>query len=144
MVIGQICSKRVVSVPMSAPLSDVVVLMRSEHVGAVIVTKSPIDRPVAVGIVTDRDILRAQLDGTADLSRLSAGDVMTHDPLVVSEQSSVSEAIHALRKRGVRRAPVVGPHGELRGMISTDDLVTHVALDVMSLAGPLARQGSRS
>ena len=79
-----------------------------------------------------------------DLTAIAAGDVMTRDPLVIREQDSVSDAIQFLRRRGVRRAPVIGDSGELRGMISTDDLVTHVAVDVMSLAAPLARQASAS
>jgi CBS domain-containing protein len=140
--VGQICSKRIVSVHTGAPLSEVVALMRDEHVGAVIVTQSPPERLVAVGIVTDRDILRAQLGRAGDLSSLAVTDVMTRDPLVVSETASISDAIRLLRQRGVRRAPVIGGDGELRGMISTDDLVTRVALDMMSLAEPLTRQAS--
>jgi CBS domain-containing protein len=139
--VGEICSKRIVSVHTGAPLSEVVALMRDEHVGAVIVTQSPPERLV-VGIVTDRDILRAQLGRAGDLSSLAVTDVMTRDPLVVSETASISEAIRLLRQRGVRRAPVIGGDGELRGMISTDDLVTRVALDMMSLAEPLTRQAS--
>jgi CBS domain-containing protein len=139
--VGQICSKRIVSVHTGAPLSEVVALMRDEHVGAVIVTQSPPERLV-VGIVTDRDILRAQLGRAGDLSSLAVTDVMTRDPLVVSETASISDAIRLLRQRGVRRAPVIGGDGELRGMISTDDLVTRVALDMMSLAEPLTRQAS--
>lgn len=138
--IGKICSRDLVSVPISATLSDVAELMRTRHVGAVVVTKAPLDSAVAVGIITDRDIVRSQLTATADLSRLSAGDAMTRDPLVLSEQTPVSDAISALRARGVRRAPVVSAHGALIGMISTDDLVAHVALDLIGVAGLLGAQ----
>jgi CBS domain-containing protein len=138
--IGKICSRDPVSVPISATLSDVAELMRTRHVGAVVVTKAPLDEAVPVGIITDRDIVRSQLAATADLSRLSAGDAMTRDPLVLSEQTPASDAISALRARGVRRAPVVSEHGSLVGMISTDDLVAQVALDLIGVAGLLAAQ----
>jgi CBS domain-containing protein len=138
--IGKICSRDLVSVPVSATLSDVAELMRTRHVGAVVVTRAPLDSAVAVGIITDRDIVRSQLTATADLSGLSAGDAMTRDPLVLSEQTPVSDAISALRSRGVRRAPVLSDHGKLMGMISTDDLVAHVALDLIGVAGLLGAQ----
>jgi CBS domain-containing protein len=138
--IGKICSRDLVSVPISATLSEVAELMRSRHVGAVVVTKAPLDRAVAIGIITDRDIVRSQLAATADLSALSAEDAMTRDPLVLGEHTSVSDAISALRLRGVRRAPVVSEHGALIGMISTDDLMAHVALDLIGVAGLLSAQ----
>jgi CBS domain-containing protein len=138
--IGKICSRDVVSVPISATLSEVAELMRTRHVGAVVVTKAPLDRAIPVGIITDRDIVRSQLASSADLTRLAAGDAMTPDPLVLNEQTSITDAISALRSRGVRRAPVLSDHGTLIGMISTDDLVAHVALDVIGVAGLLGTQ----
>lgn len=138
--IGQICSRTVVSVPVNASLATVAELMRDRHVGAVVVTTSPLDRPVPVGIITDRDIVRAQLEATADLSRLSARDAMTRDPLVLAENDSISTAIERLRERGVRRAPVVTKNGALFGMISTDDLIAQVSLDLIGIGGLLARQ----
>ena len=138
--IGKICSRDLVSVPISATLSEVAELMRTRHVGAVVVTKAPLDQAVAVGIITDRDIVRSQLAATADLTRLSALDAMTPDPLVLDEQTSISDAISALRARGVRRAPVLSDHGTLIGMISTDDLFAHLALDLIGVAGLLGAQ----
>ena len=43
-------------------------------------------------------------------------------------------AIAHLRARGVRRAPVVALDGTLVGLISADDLLTHVARKLISLA----------
>jgi len=138
--VGQICNRHLLSAPASAPLSEVARLMHEAHVGAVVVTKAPIDAPVAVGMITDRDIMRAQLNRVADLSRLRAEDVMTRDPLVINENSSVEDAIRQLRVRGVRRAPVLSESGALVGLISTDDLVAQVAREIVGLARVLERQ----
>ena len=86
------------------------------------------------GIITDRDIVRAQLERVADLSRLSAGQVMTRNPLVIGEENSADGAIAHLRARGVRRAPVVATDGTLVGLISADDLLAHVAHKLIGLA----------
>lgn len=140
MLVGNLCRLRPVTVNTGAPLSDVARLMRDRRVGAVIVTDDSADRPRAVGMITDRDIVRAQVERTGDLSRLSAGEVMTRSPLVIGEEESVDGAIAHLRARGVRRAPVVALDNTLVGLISTDDLLTHVAYKLIRLAEIVGRQ----
>lgn len=134
MLVGTLCSRRPVTVSTGAPISDVARLMRDEHVGAVIVSEAGRGRTRVLGMITDRDIVRAQLERTADLSRLSAGEVMTRNPLVIGEEESVDGAIAHLRARGIRRAPVIAVDGALVGLISTDDLLTHVARKLIGLA----------
>lgn len=134
MLVSNLCSRHPVIVAVGAPISDVALLMRDKHVGAVIVTEGGPERFRAVGMITDRDIIRAQFERTADMSRLSAGQVMTRNPLVIGEEESVDGAIAHLRARGVRRAPVVALDGTLMGLISVDDLLTHVARKLANLA----------
>jgi CBS domain-containing protein len=137
--VGTVCTRPPIIAAASATLSEIAVLMHERHVGTVVITKSPLDAPVAIGLVTDRDILRAQLAHTADFSRLSAAQVMSTDPLVLNESCEIEEAILALRARGVRRAPVVSATGSLVGVVSCDDLVAHVAENLMTLASTLSR-----
>lgn len=134
MLVGTLCSRRPVTVSTGAPMSDVARLMRDEHIGAVIVTESGRGRARVVGMITDRDIVRAQLERTADLSRLSAGEIMTRNPLVIGEEESVDGAIAHLRARGIRRAPVIAQDGALIGLISADDLLAIVARKLIGLA----------
>jgi CBS domain-containing protein len=138
--VGQISSHRVVTVSEAAPMSDVVCLMRDEHVGAVIVTRGPFDHCSVVGIITDRDVMCAQLERTADLSQMKASDAMTVDPLVLSEFGPIDSAIEHMKARGVRRAPVVTHAGHPIGMISTDDLLVHLSLAMAGMAAIVARQ----
>ena len=140
MKLASLCSRRLVTVSTGAPISEVARLMRDEHVGAVVVTQDGADHLHVAGILTDRDIVRAQLARTADLSRLSAGDVMTRNPLVIGEEESADGAIAHLRARGVRRAPVVSQDGTLVGVISVDDLFAHVARELIDMAEIIARQ----
>ena len=140
MVVGSLCSRPAVSVATGAPVADVARLMRDEHVGAVVVTDLRGDRLRPAGIITDRDIVSAQVSRTADLSRLAAADIMTRNPLVLDEEESVDGAIAHLRARGVRRAPVVSRDGALVGLISADDLFAHVARELVALGEIIARQ----
>jgi len=140
--IGSLCSRRVASISESASLRDVARLMRDEQVGAVVVMRGTAP-PRVVGMITDRDILRTQLKRAADLASISAQEAMTSDPLVFPAQEPVDGAIAHLRARGVRRAPVVAADGTLVGLISTDDLLVHLATTLIGTAGIVAQQVRR-
>ena len=114
--IGEICSRDLVSVTGATPVIEVAKTMRSEHVGIVVDVK---------------------------LAGLPAEKVMTPDPLVLSEAESVETAITRLRERGVRRAPVVTRHGQLIGLVSTDDLIAHLAGGLSGIARLLEQQPRR-
>jgi len=138
--IGTLCSHNLITIATGAPLAEAARLMREAHVGAVVVTEGGLDHPRVVGIITDRDIVRAQLGRTVDLSSLSAVEAMTRDPLVLSEEESIDGAIAHLRARGVRRAPVARADGTPVGLISVDDLLQHLAGKLSGLAGIVAWQ----
>jgi CBS domain-containing protein len=132
--VGTVCTRPAVCVSTSATLAEVAVLMKDEHVGAVIVTTGGNACPGVVGIITDRDIVRAQLAHVADLSRLDAGESMTGQPLVFEEREPIEGAIAHLRARRVRRAPVLGADGKVIGLVSIDDLLAHLATTLVCLA----------
>jgi len=134
MKVGDLCNRTAITASASAQVSGAARLMYEKRVGAVVATTGRADRPIAVGILTDRDIVCAQLDRTADLSQLRLGDIMTPDPLVLNEDTSTEEAIRCLRHRHVRRAPVISSGGELVGVISFDDLLAHVSGNLRALA----------
>ena len=92
------------------------------------------DQPVPVGMITDRDITRAQLDSGRDLCELSSEEIMTRDPLVLCEDEAVEEGLGRMRARGVRRAPVATVHGTLIGVVSSDDLIAQLARELSALA----------
>jgi len=134
MEVSELCGRNLVTVPAGAPVIEAARLMQEHKVGAVIVTAARADNPIAVGVLTDRDIVRAQLDRAVDMAQMRIADVMSADPLVLTEKTPVEEAIHRMRTRGVRRAPVAGPGGQLIGVISFDDLLAHVSAELAQLA----------
>lgn len=142
--IGSICSRRVISASLSAPLSEVVALMRRERVGMVIVTHTVADQVLVSGVITDRDIVRAQLERVADFSQLSTAETMTAAPLLLKEEDDSEYALQNMRGLNVRRAPVIDARGVLVGVLSVDDLLTHIAREIVGLATVIARQGGQA
>jgi CBS domain-containing protein len=134
MKVSELCSHNVASIPGSASVVEAARLMCEHGVGAVIVTAAPADSPIVVGILTDRDIVLAQLDRAVDLSQLRIADVMAADPLVLNEEDPVDEAIRRMRARAVRRAPVISRSGQLTGVVSFDDLLAYLSANLARLA----------
>jgi len=131
--IGEICTREVTIVCSGDALSQAARQMCERHVGTVIVVEDRREQRVPIGIITDRDIVRAQLSRTADLFCLGVGQVMTPNPLVLYEKATIDEAIEKMRARGVRRAPVVDSTGALIGVIAMDDLLTAISEQLSGL-----------
>jgi CBS domain-containing protein len=140
MKVGEICSRRPITASASSSLQEIARLMFEKHVGTVVLTRTPADRPVAVGIITDRDIICAQVEHGGDLSSLPAVKHMTPDPLSFSENVRVDEALSRMRERGVRRAIVLDESGGLIGLVSVDDIILRLADQVAAIGRLLETQ----
>lgn len=73
-----------------------------------------------VGILTERDILRAVASG-AKLEEVRISEVMTKDVLTVGPQASLREAAKIMSDRWIRHLPVVDG-GTVVGVLSQRDL----------------------
>ena len=138
--VRQLCTRGVVTAAEGSTIAEVAQLMCNEHVGAIVVVGRRGATTQPLGIITDRDIVRAQLERAVDLSGLAAFDIMTGDPLVLKAQTDFKDALDQMLLRGVRRAPVVDAQGCPGGLISMDDLLAQLARELGSLAQLLAMQ----
>jgi CBS domain-containing protein len=119
--------------------------MRDQHVGYVVVVEPHImeQSEVPVGVLTDRDIVVAIVARDVDVRTLSVADVMTRDPLTIAESEPVENTLRAMRRRGVRRVPVVGDRGQLVGVASLDDLLSVLAGELQDVAWSIEHEQQR-
>jgi len=117
--------------------------MRAHEVGALVVVAAGDRRQCPLGILTDRDIIRGQVNQSADLHCLAVRDVMTRYPLCIGADVELSEAIAMLASRGVRRAPVIDDEGALVGIVTLDDLLPAIAEELRELADIAAPEPRR-
>ena len=101
------------------PLVAVAARMRFNDVGCAAVVD---EDNVLVGIITERDVVRAVADG-ADIEKTPAHDYMTSDPTVAAPETEIREAARIMLDLGVRHLPVVTPDGRLIGLASVRDLL---------------------
>ena len=131
---GELCSREVYIMRPQEPLRDAVALMHKHQVGAVIIVETVRGLVRPIGIVTDRDVVYAQVARETELSQLRIEHAMTSHPTVIAETASLPEAIRRMSERSVRRAPVVNDGGDLVGIITLDDLLPVVSQELQGLA----------
>lgn len=143
MAIGELCNREVVVVTRETPVAEVAQLMRSHHVGDVIVVMEEGGQRIPLGIVTDRDVVVEVVAPGLDPATLTAGEIMAPELATVQENTGVFEAIRYMRDKGVRRMPVVSPDGALAGILTLDDLLELLAEELGALARLVAREQDR-
>jgi CBS domain-containing protein len=108
-------------------------MLRDHHVGCVVITRDT--RPV--GIITDRDIaIRVVAEGLDPKTK--AAEIVTYDPVVVTEDESIESAAAKIRKHGVRRLPIVTANGAIAGVVTADDLVMLLGRELADIGEGLA------
>ena len=140
MTIGEICVRDVVTATRDTPVLEAARLMRSRHVGDIVVVESGKRGPVPIGIVTDRDIVVGIIAPGIEVARLTLGDIMSRDLVTIPDTQHVFETLEQMQRHGVRRLPVVDREGVLFGIISVDDLMQLLAIQLSELARITTRE----
>lgn len=128
--VGELCSRQVVFVGRETSLDEAARLMREHHVGSLVVVTDRGGSRVPVGMLTDRDIVVAVVARKLNPEAFAVKGAMTEGVRVVREEEDVTDALRAMRERGVRRLPVVNAAGALVGIVTLDDLFEHVAQEM--------------
>ena len=77
---------------------------------------------VVVGIVSEFDLLHVIMQGK-DLDEITAGTIMTKDPICVREDTKAMAIVALLEKRHLIRVPVTDKQGRLVGVVARRDLL---------------------
>jgi CBS domain-containing protein len=90
-----------------------------------------------LGILTDRDIVTAVVARRIDAGRVTVGDVMVTTLHTARSSDSMMDLMRLMRAKGVRRLPVLGPEGELVGLVTLDDVLDVLAQQLALLASTI-------
>lgn len=100
-------------------LLDAVVALTEHRVGALLVRDA---NGAAVGIISERDVLRECVHRSTELGRIPVAEAMTRDLVVCVPDDEIDYAMGIVTKNRVRHLPVID--GDVvTGMISIGDLV---------------------
>lgn len=140
MKVGDVCNRLVIDITEDEPVRRAAELMRKYHVGTLVVTTFGDEQRAPTGIVTDRDIVVETTAAGIDPEEVTVGDIMTEQVVVAAEQDEVPETLELMRKKSVRRLPVVDDKGTLVGILAVDDLLQLCAEDLGAMAAIVGGQ----
>jgi CBS domain-containing protein len=123
-----------VTVPPTCTLEEAAQLMGKRGVGSLLVVSGG----ELLGIVTDRDIAIRGVGGGCSLTT-EIGAVMTENPVTIQGSADVLAAFSLLKDAGVRRIPVL-ENAELAGIITVDDLLVSLVLELGAVMSPVANE----
>jgi CBS domain-containing protein len=111
---------QVISVRTGDCVASITRTLAQHRIGAVLVVEAD---GTVLGIVSERDIVRAMAGSGEAVTQITAGQLMTRVLHTVTPQSTIQEGLQMMTDRRVRHLPVLSGDGSLVGMVSIGDLV---------------------
>lgn len=108
----------VVSIGVDTPIESAVALLVERRIGAMPV----IEDESFVGMLSERDVVRALLTNRESVLKLRAADIMTTSLQTIGPHDSVVDAMELMTDRRIRHLPVL-ENGRIIGIVSIGDLV---------------------
>lgn len=138
--IGEFCNRDVVVMNGDESVKQAAELMRTHHVGDIVLIEELEGNRVPVGIVTDRDLVVEVMAPGVDPDELAVQDIVTRSVLVAREDDSLIDSLELMKEKGVRRLPVVDSDHMLIGIITIDDITELLANMMHKVVGVVDRQ----
>ena len=103
---------KVLTIAVQATLAEVVERLVKNNCGSLVVCEVEGDPCHMVGIITERDILRACADRSASLEQMKVGDRMSKNPVTCHPDDSIQDAMGVMTERRIRHLPIVERTGQ--------------------------------
>lgn len=111
---------KAVTVLATASVMDAARTLAQHRIGAVVIARS--DGGVA-GILSERDIVRRLAEAGPEILNLPVRDLMTHDVVTCTAETSVDEVMTRMTHGRFRHIPVVDAGARLVDVVSIGDVV---------------------
>lgn len=122
--VGTLMKKELVTVDAGTSVVDAAKLMKTCHVGSVLVS----DNGQIVGIVTESDVVRKFVGADKAPYFIAVEDIMSSPVLGIEERRPITEAAELMNKHRTRHLGVT-KSGALVGVVSVRDFLQPVSVD---------------
>lgn len=102
-------------------IADVIELLEADDAGALVVTN---DQQTILGIISERDVVRALRTRGPDITHHPVSELMTTDVITCDLSQPIEKILELMDEHQIRHVPIV-KDGELRGIIDMLDLVRY-------------------
>jgi CBS domain-containing protein len=104
------------------PIGDVARKLCEYRIGYLVVCD---DANVVVGVLSERDIIRAIADRKDRVGELTVTDLMTPEPITCTPDDDPADVLRIMNQRGFRHMPVIEER-KLKGIVSSRDIIKHL------------------
>lgn len=112
-----------ITVDVSASLAKAVHQMNMHRIGCLLVTDS---QDKLVGIFTEQDVLHRVVGLVEYLETAVIADYMTPNPIALTANLPIAQALHEMHVHGFRHLPLVDDEHRPEGIVSFRDVVHHL------------------
>ena len=110
---------KVVTARPDATVATVIRMLKLEGIGALVVSE---DGEKILGIISERDVVRALVDHGGEVLKVRVAELMTHSVKTCTPDANIKDVMAEMTRSRVRHLPVVRD-GKLSGIISIGDVV---------------------
>ncbi|GAC24580.1 CBS domain-containing protein [Paraglaciecola mesophila KMM 241] len=136
--ISEVISDGIVSEDINSSILQGVQVMSKSGVSSLVIT----DNQLLVGILTDRDIRNRVVAQQTDVN-LAVSEIMTRDPVKISDQRTLFDALCVMTEHNVHHLPVVDKSsGVPLGMLTASDMIRHQRGNVLFVINELTKAPS--
>jgi len=121
--LGEVEAQPALILESSTSIAETIRLMQAERKACVLVTEGG----RLAGIFTERDVLMKLAGRDIDLARTPVTAAMTRDPVSLSADASVAQALNQMVVEGFRHIPIVDDEGRPIVVISMRNLIEYLA-----------------
>ncbi len=139
MTVGRVCVRIVHFAAPAETVRTAARRMAEVDVGTLVVVDPP---TVPVGIVTDRDVMRAVARGL-DPDRTNLVAVMSSPVVTIDEDARIEDALERMAGHEVRRLVVTDAKSRLVGILALDDVLDLLSDELATVRKVLARRDRR-
>ena len=126
----------ITALPSTASVLDAAKIMTDMNVGSVIVTDD--DRPS--GMITDRDVVAKVIAQGKDSSTTRISEIMVSPVVSITEDKDIVDATQLMSNHGIRRLPITNTGGKLVGVVSLDDVLVQLGMEMQNIATTLKKE----
>ncbi len=109
--------ERTPSITSNASIADAARVMVDSGLKALPV----LDKKKIIGIVTSTDIVHS-VNSIPEVANMLASDIMSGDPITVTEEDTLMEAVRKMREINETSIPVVDKEGRVTGLVNINDI----------------------
>jgi len=134
-VVGDAMSSPVINVDGETNVRDSALLMTEKGIGSIVV----IERGIAVGIVTKRDMMQKVVSLCLDPCETKIKDIMSSPLITANKEMGILAAMRKMRENKITQLVVMDGE-KLEGIISERDVIKAVSYASLASFKPLLRE----